>query len=102
MTANARAMVIRRYMALFAFGTDIFAALIEKYIVRSAYSLIESSWFEYQMSSRSRLGGGVRNSFPFCILFDSIQSSSVTNNLSYVKPARQGNNTMVIPPKGES
>lgn len=47
---------------------------------------------EFQITT---LGGGVRNSFPFCILFDSIQSSSVTFNLSYIKTAREGINSNI-------
>ena len=48
---------------------------------------------EFQITT---LGGGVRNSFPFCILFDSIQSSSVTFNLSYIKTAREGINSTIV------
>lgn len=81
-------------MSLAAFRADILAALIEKYIVRSGCNLIESSWLipdEFQITT---LGGSVRNSFPFCILFDSIQSSSVTFNLSYFKTVREGYNNI--------
>ena len=53
--AYTRTVIIRFEMTFLTFGADIFTAFIEKYIVRLAGNLIESSWFYYQMSSRSHL-----------------------------------------------
>lgn len=88
-------MIVGDDVSLAALRADILAALIKKYIVRSGCNLIESSWLipdEFQITT---LGGGVRNSFPFCIFFDSIQSSSVTFNLSYFKTAQEGYNSII-------
>ena len=93
MSGDPRAVIIGNDVSLAAFRAGILAALIKKYIVPKADNLIESSWFipdEFQITT---LGGGVRNSFPFCILSDSIQSSSVTFNLSYFKTVQEGYNT---------
>lgn len=94
MSGDPGAVIVGDDVSLAALRADILAALIKKYIVRSGCNLIESSWLipdEFQITT---LGGGVRNSFPFCIFFDSIQSSSATFNLSYFKTAQEGYNTI--------
>ncbi len=86
-------MIIRNDGTFATLRADIFSALIKKYIVRLVCNLIKSSWLIPDGFRITTLGGGVRNSFPFCRLFDSIQGSSVTINISYIKTAGEGNNS---------
>ena len=87
-------MIIRNDGTFATLRADIFSALIKKYIVRLVCNLIKSSWLIPDGFRITTLGGGVRNSFPFCRLFDSIQGSSVTINVSYIKTAGEGNNSL--------
>ena len=89
-------MIIRNEGTFATLRADIFSALIKKYIVRLVCNLIKSSWLIPDGFRITTLGGGVRNSFPFCRLFDSIQGSSVTINISYIKTDGEGNNRNIM------